>query len=156
MRKLIPIILICVGIGAGGTAGLMLRPEAEPVEAEETLTLPQPATLAETERGVFEFANQFVIPVVAGDQIASVVILSLALEISESQREAISNNRPRLRDALLQVLFDHANAGGFAGSFTAQTTLGPLRRALLEAAQKSIGSDVVFSVLITDIIRTGA
>ncbi|MGY6697040.1 MAG: flagellar basal body-associated FliL family protein [Roseinatronobacter sp.] len=156
MRKLIPIILICLGIGAGSAAGLMLRPEAEAVATEDTITLPLPAPSSEAERGVFEFVNQFVVPVVAGDQIASLVILSLALDISEAQRDSIINNRPRLRDALLQVLFDHANAGGFAGSFTAQTTLGPLRRALLEAAQKTLGSDVVFGVLITDIVRTGA
>lgn len=156
MRRLIPIILICLGIGAGGAAGLMLRPDTEPVDAEDTLTPPQPVTLYEAELGVFEFTNQFVVPVVIGDQIASVVVLSLALEINESRREGVTNNRPRLRDALLQVLFDHANAGGFTGPFTAQTTLGPLRRALLEAAQKTLGSDVVSGVLITDIIRTGA
>ena len=46
---------------------------------------------------------------------------------------------PKLRDVFLQVLFDHANMGGFRGAFTRSDVLEPLRTALREAAQKHLG-----------------
>lgn len=53
----------------------------------------------------------------------------------------------------LRVLFDHANAGGFRGTFTDGSTLVALRRALLEAARSAMGAEGVLDVLITDIVR---
>jgi hypothetical protein len=52
----------------------------------------------------------------------------------------------------LQVLFDHANSGGFDGAYTDAANLITLRTALLEAA-KSVLNDTVSDVLITDILR---
>jgi hypothetical protein len=53
---------------------------------------------------------------------------------------------------MLQVLFDHANSGGFNGSFTDGANLVLLRKALLEAALRIFGKDVT-DVLIVDILR---
>jgi flagellar FliL protein len=50
------------------------------------------------------------------------------------------------------VLFDHANSGGFNGSFTDGANLVLLRKALLEAAQRVIGPNVL-DALISDIAR---
>ncbi len=52
----------------------------------------------------------------------------------------------------LQVLFDHANAGGFNGAFTSSTNMDVLRQSLLETAQAVIGKSVR-NVLIVDIVR---
>lgn len=157
MGKLIPLFLILLGLGAGVGAGLVLRPvpEAESADApaETTVTRAVPATV---ETGIFEFANQFMVPLVEDGHITSVLVTKLAIEIAESQRAAVVAHAPRLRDAFLQVLFDHANIGGFQGAFTAQNNLALLRRALLEAAQQRLGPDVVFEVLITDLLRTGS
>ena len=155
MRKLIPVILILLGIGGGLGAGLVLRPVPE---AEEVtgLAAHTPALPANMDIGVFEIPNQFMVPLIIEDRIASVLILTLALEIDEAQRATVSTDLPRLRDAMLQVMFDHANSGGFSGAFTANTTLAALRRALLEAGQKISGQDVIVKVLITDILRSGA
>mgnify|MGYP000498233799 CR=1 FL=1 len=54
-----------------------------------------------------------------------------------------------------QVLFDHANIGGFKGAFTDANTMAILRRALLETARKTLGNDVS-DVLITEIARQDA
>ncbi len=62
---------------------------------------------------------------------------------------------PKLRDVFLRVLFDHANAGGFSGSFTKTTRMNTLRMGLLEAAQKALGP-VVSDVLIVDVVRQDA
>jgi flagellar FliL protein len=155
MRKLIPVILILLGIGGGLGAGLALRPVPEAEEVTD-LAEPRPALPANLEIGVFEIPNQFMVPLIVEDRIASVLILTVALEINEAQRATVSTDLPRLRDAMLQVMFDHANSGGFSGAFTANTTLSALRRALLEAGQKISGQDVIVKVLITDILRSGA
>ena len=59
---------------------------------------------------------------------------------------------PKLRDEFLQVMFDHANSGGFSGSFTDGANLLLLRKALLESA-KGVLRELVSDVLIIDIVR---
>ena len=99
-----------------------------------------------------KLSNQFVVPVVENGKVAAMVILSLTLEVPPGTSEAIYAREPKLRDAFLQVLFDHANAGGFRGAFTDGANLVILRSALREVAQK-IMAGAVSDVLIADIVR---
>ena len=94
-----------------------------------------------------------VIPVMQGGKVAAMVVLALSLEVSTGSTEAVYAREPKLRDQFLQVLFDHANTGGFAGSFTDASNLILLRKALLEAAQAVLGQELVRDVLISDIAR---
>lgn len=96
--------------------------------------------------------NQFVIPVIKGGAVASLVVLSLSLEVTVGSTEKVYAVEPKLRDVLLQILFDHANAGGFEGSFTENANMSDLRRALTEASRSVLG-DLVLGVLISDIAR---
>ena len=96
--------------------------------------------------------NQFVVPVVEEGRVTAMVVLSLSLEVTTGSTEAIYAREPRLRDAFLQVLFDHANVGGFSGSFTDGANLVVLRNSLKESAILTMGT-VVTDVLITDIAR---
>jgi len=146
LRKLIPLILIGVGIGAGIGAGLFLRPAASPLDAVAEDTAP---------KGLQDYVklnNQFVVPVLKEGRVISMVILSLNLEVTAGTTEQVYAREPRLRDAFLQVMFDHANAGGFNGSFTDGTNLILLRQALREVAVSTLG-DIVADVLIVDIVR---
>jgi hypothetical protein len=93
-----------------------------------------------------------VIPVVKGDKIAALVVLSISLGVPSGGSEQIYQREPKLRDAFLQALFDHANAGGFDGAFTEGAAMGALRSALLETARAQLGGHVS-DVLITDIAR---
>ncbi|WP_417242196.1 flagellar basal body-associated FliL family protein [Celeribacter sp.] len=104
---------------------------------------------------VFEYVklnNQFVIPDMEDGQVAAMVVLSISLETLPNAREKIYAQEPKLRDAFLQVLFDHANIGGFKGSFTETTKMQSLRASLLEVAAAILGDDIE-SVLVTDIVR---
>lgn len=154
MRLLIPVILILLGVGGGLGAGLAVRPAPES-EDEGISGAAPPALPADLEAGVYEIPSQFMVPLIVEDRIATVLVLTLALEIDEAQRDLVTTNLPRLRDAMLQIMFDHANSGGFEGVFTANTALGSLRNALLESGQKILGRDAVFGVLITDVLRRG-
>lgn len=158
MGKLIPVILIILGLGGGLGAGLMLRPQPdhETTQATETEPPPPPPSRPDaSEIDMFEFPNHFMVPLVVEDRITSVVVIQIGLELRADARALVTASAPRLRDRLLQVMFDHANTGGFDGVFTAHDTLGLLRRNLLEAAQHTLGTDVVLGVLITDLLRTG-
>ncbi len=151
MRKLLPVLLALIGLAAGAGAGFFLRPAPEPAaEAEEVAAAP--ASSPTVAPDYVRLNNQFVVPVVEDGRVTSMVILSLGIEIGSGRSEDVYSREPRLRDAFLRVLFDHANIGGFRGSFTDATTLTQLRQALLEAARRVIGPGVS-DVLITDIMR---
>lgn len=110
---------------------------------------------AEGEAGGFEYvklSNQFVVPLVENGQVTSMMVLSLSLEVQPGGGDAVYGREPKLRDALLQVLFDHANADGFRGRYTDAEAMLPLRRALREAAMKVLPG-TVNDVLIADIVR---
>lgn len=154
IRKLIPVLLALVGLGGGLGAGLMLRPApaegeaAGPEAAEPTAAEVEPALVPD----YVKLNNQFVIPLLEEGRVVSLVVLSLSLEVKQGTNDTVFAREPKLRDVFLQVLFDHANAGGFRGSFTDAANLVLLRKALLEMAKTTLG-DIVSDVLIVDIVR---
>ena len=166
-RKLIPVLLLCIGIAGGVGAGVALRPASDTAAHTETDT-PRKKDRAPvghetpaadghdvqegTDKEYVKLNNQFIIPILRSDVVASLVVLSLSIEVDASQTELIYSREPKLRDAFLQVLFDHANMGGFNGEFTNANTMDILRMSLTEAAQSTIGN-AVSNVLITEIAR---
>jgi hypothetical protein len=163
MGKLIPIILALAGLGAGTGAGLFLRPQAAaPQEPHASDTAPKAETGDEpmatpdlATAPVPDFVklnNQFVVPVIKDGSVSALVVLALSLELRSGGAELVYQREPKLRDAFLQVLFNHANTGGFDGNFTSGRNMGLLRNALLESAQKILGNAVA-KVLIVDVVR---
>jgi len=164
MKKLIlPILLLIVGIGGGVGAGLALMPAAETDEMSgnpcgdadavtdvATDTGPEPVPLEQREYA--RMSNQFVVPVVTNEKVSSLIVASLSIEVEVGGQEAVFSHEPKLRDAFLQVMFDHANIGGFNGAFTASNNMRLLREALLAAANE-IMSGHISDVLIVDIVR---
>ena len=159
IRKLLPVLLALFGLGGGIGAGLFLRPAPEP-EAEASAAHAEGETKEEDAKGEAEeggpeyvkMNTQFVVPVVEKGRVSAMVVLSLTLEVETGNTEAVYQREPKLRDAFLQVLFDHANIGGFSGSFTDGSNLVVLRTGLREAAALVLGTSVR-DVLITDIAR---
>lgn len=168
MKLLLPILLLVIGTGAGIGAGVLLKPE--PVEEEQTAavdcvpgdtqvaaeTPPKPEPVAyDPDAEPPEYANltnQFVVPVVNNDQIVAMVVLSIGVAVPAGGSDAVYAVEPRLRDKMLQVMFNHANIGGFSGNFTASSNMRSLRRDLLGSAQEILGEDAL-DVLILDIVR---
>jgi hypothetical protein len=160
LGKVIPVVIALAGLGGGVGAGLFLRPA--PAPEDHAADADRPAKDAEStdheEDGsedapeYVKLNNQFVVPVVEKSRVAAMVVLSLSLEVEIGSTEAVYQREPKLRDVFLQVLFDHANTGGFSGSFTDGSNLITLRTSLKEAAALVLGP-VVTDVLITDIAR---
>lgn len=157
IKKLLPIILLLVGAGAGAGAGMLLRPVPNPdmveadVAAKPDETIEEASVEAVTSDYV-RMSNQFVVPVVEKEQVAALVVMSLSLEVPTGQQEIVYSREPKLRDSFLQVMFDHANNGGFNGAFTNANNMDVLRQALREVARKDLG-DTVTDVLILEIAR---
>ncbi|WP_406720222.1 flagellar basal body-associated FliL family protein [Thioclava litoralis] len=169
MGKLLPVIFVILGLAIGGGAGFFLRPAPPPPEevaegeAAAAATGETHATAEEGhgeeggEEGVptSEFVklnNQFVVPLLDANRVRAMVIMSLSIEMPVGGTERVYAVEPRLRDSFLQVLFDHANNGGFEGVYTSTDKMAELRRALLENARSVVGPDVK-SILISDILR---
>jgi flagellar protein FliL len=155
IRKIIPILLVLVGLGAGIGAGLFLRPapaEHATEEADGEHKAENPEAEPEVPPEYVKLNNQFVVPVMLEGRVISMVILSLSLEVEPGTSQEIYAREPKLRDVFLQVLFEHANSGGFQGSFTDGSNLVLLRKTLFEAATKIMG-EAVKDVLISDIAR---
>lgn len=178
IKKLLPLFLALIGLGGGVGAGMALRPTADPHAAENpasaeaapageaanaehampdagpsaTQEVPKTADGETPLHDYVKLNNQFVVPVVLNGQVASMVILALSLEVTVGGTEQVYALEPKLRDVFLQVLFDHANSGGFTGDFTSSKNMVVLRDALREVAIKTLGATVT-DVLITDVAR---
>lgn len=179
MRKLLPLVLALIGLGGGLGLGLALRPGPKtelaanpcgtaPADAQgaseagldgkgSTAATGEGGTNAEGEGGAatreyVKLNNQFIVPVVEQDTVQSLVILSVSLEVALGESEKVFKMEPKLRDSFLQVMFDHANSGGFEGAYTNSNNMEVLRTALFETARGILGK-TVSDVLITDIVR---
>jgi len=168
IRKLFPILLALMGVGGGIGAGLVLKPgpgdvatQAECPQVEQTQAEQDTArdtthdgggAAAEQTQEYVKLNNQFVIPVVGKESVDSLVVISLSIEVEPGYTETIYQREPKLRDAFLQVLFDHANMGGFQGEFTNSNNMDVLRASLRDVARSVIGA-AVSNVLITEIAR---
>ena len=156
MIKILSILLVLAGLLGGMAAGYMLRPAPEVTEAEEEAEddLEVAALTAPPVDGfdVVKLPDQFVIPLLNGGRVEAMMVLNLSLELGPEAEARLDRLEPRLRDRFLQVLFDHANSGGFDGAFTSNTAMSTLRSGLREAARDVLGSDVA-GVLITDLFR---
>ncbi len=163
MAKILPFLLILIGLGAGAGAGIFLRPAPAPVPVDAVACAPDVATCPPaTDTATQQPANatvqyvklnkQFVVPVVKDGRVSALVVMSLSLEVNPAVADVVYEKEPKLRDALLRVMFLHANSGGFEGQFTASEAMKDLRGSLREAAQEVMGTDVS-DVLVTDILR---
>ena len=156
MSKLLPAVIVIIGLLLGGGAGLILQPKVDTDVSDTEAEAEGPAEEVEEEedttREYVKLNNQFIIPVVSEGIVSSLVVLSLTIEVNAGGREQVFTHEPKLRDALLSALFDHANLGGFDGSFTQALPMDSLRRSLQRKAEGVLG-DIVKDVLVLDIVR---
>ncbi len=166
MGKIFPVLIVLIGLGVGGGAGIFLRPAAmeQANECQDSEydscdtqvaedTDPGEATEPDPNNVYYvKLSKQFVVPVVKDGKVSSMVVMSLSVETTPTVGDVVFAREPKLRDALLAVMFLHANSGGFDGQFTSSEAMNDLRGSLLEATREVIGDDV-YSVLVTDILR---
>ena len=156
MKKLIiPIACAAIGVVSGAVAGKFVPVSELPDEAEQEEELALPAESKQATEQATEYAklnNQFVVPVVSDGRMAAMVVLSLSIEVPQGNKDQIFAIEPRLRDAFLSAMIDHANWGGFDAEFTSTDNMERLRTILNQAATR-VGGSLAKDVLILDIVR---
>ena len=165
---LLPLLLALLGTGGGVAAALFLgpfpAPKADGAAGAEIACAPpsvpedgkvEAPPAPDTAMEYVKISNQFVVPVVAQDRVEALVVLSLSVEIPPGRSGEVYQAEPKLRDAFLGVLFEHANAGHFDAGFTRDESLRILKRGLREVG-RSASRGLVSDVLITEIARQDA
>ena len=154
MRKLIPTLLALVGLGSGMGIGIALRtPPPIASDSEQVSTAGEGKVIDKDMLPEYvKLSNPFIVPLLEDGRVESLIVLSLSIEVKKGTTESVYAREPKLQHMFLQVMFDHANAGGFRGSFTDSVNLLELRKALLEVGMTALG-EIVSDVLIVDIIR---
>ncbi|QIK40625.1 flagellar basal body-associated FliL family protein [Pontivivens nitratireducens] len=148
MRLLFILLLVLASAGGGAGSAWFLRPGSEVMEVGNAAEDPQDLE----HYSYVELQNQFVVPLTEGDTVTGLVAVSLAIEGKKGEEQTILHAEPRLRDAFLRVLFEHARADGFQGDFTNDTSMAELRSRLSAAALDNLGQ-IVSGVLITSVTR---
>ena len=171
LRLLLPLVLGLVGLGAGVGAAVVLRPDIAPgpdlassappcgVAADHDASYATGGDHAAAGHGeaysntVFaRLSRQFVVPVIEDGRVASMAVMSLTLEVTPELEETVFDREPRLRDGFLRVILDHANTGGFEGTFTSNGAIDAVKTRLMESARSELGTGVK-DVLLLDIAR---
>ncbi|WP_240722826.1 flagellar basal body-associated FliL family protein [Poseidonocella sp. HB161398] len=157
MKFLIPIVIVLAGIGIGGGAGWFFAPEMPECDCAALAAAAEEQQAAEEEEMPSEFEyvdmkNQFVVPVVDGGSVSSMVVMSLSLEVELGAREAVYAKEPKLRDSFLRVLFAYASMGGFNDSFLDAEDMNIIRNDLTQVAKQVLGP-IANAVLIVDMVR---
>jgi len=165
MKKLLPVLLLLLGLGAGGGVGWFLQPHAEAAmpDADHAAAAPPPTAQSDATSAshyapapenteTVRLPNQFVVPLITEGRVRALVVIGLTLEFEAGHAFSMPDHEPRLRAVFLQLLFDHANLGGFDGVFTSGEALLSLRRTLREAARAELGP-ALNDILITELVR---
>lgn len=152
MQKILILVIIMLGATGGIASGFAYNeyfaPNSPAVETQPTT--PEPQETREFE--YLKLNNQFLVPLVRDNALTGLIALTMSLELAPGHMDVVYAQEPKIRDAFLQVLFDHANMGGFVGQFTKSSNLESLKRQLYDVGRK-ISGDIVQGVLITDIAR---
>ena len=149
MAKILPILLMLLGLPGAWGAGFCCAPR--PPRSRAKSLRPPPIEAPVTD--LYELEGQFLVPLSRMGASAPSWSSNWRWRLTMPPALTVADKEPLLRDRMLQILFDHANIGGFEGMFTANNNMALLRKSLLEAATQVMGDDVVFEVLITNILR---
>jgi len=99
-----------------------------------------------------KFKRQFVVPVMKGREIESLVLLNLNLELGPDAPANTYTLEPKLRDSIMRELLALSHEGVFSHDLTSADTYDKLRAALLFASE-SVITEGVENVLILDLAR---
>lgn len=155
MNKILPIIIILIAVAGSGFAAMQLRgggPKSDAAHGEGDVKEahheePKPAL------AYFKFQRDFIVPVMQGKTVESLIFLSLTLEMDESRVEYARPKEPKLRDSFMQTLMGLSHEGAFDGDITSPELYQEIQSRLIDAAREVIGDEEVSAVLITDFAR---
>lgn len=152
MKKLLPILIIVIGIAAGAGAGMFLKPApvSDPVSNHADNGSTEQDEKAE--RSFVKIGKQTIVPVVNDGETRALMLFELAVDVPATRVDQVHEMEPRLRDAFLRELFQMSYTGAFLTNFTEERVIEELRRNLTNAARTYLGHNQA-EVLILDVMR---
>ncbi len=100
----------------------------------------------------YKFSREFVVPIMRGGQVKSLVILHISLETDSATSEKLFSEEPKLRDNIMTTLIELSNDGRTLVDVTQVNNYETIRSMILMNLQDSI-SDKIKNVLIGDIAK---
>ena len=160
MKAVLMLLMMVAGIAGGGALGVALRPGALPEASADGSGAGASGAAAATDEASADggaqayigFSRKFVVPVVEGERTRALLILDLAVDADGAASDRVQSMKPRLRDALLRVLFELAATGAFSQTYIEAPIMEELRQKLRAAAREHAGASVA-GVLILDLVR---
>jgi flagellar protein FliL len=99
-----------------------------------------------------DMERKFVVPLVRGNRVRSLVVADLRLEVRASGESRALALKPKVRDALLDTLYAMAVAGAFDGDLYSNNVQDEMRARLLQAARQVLQDDAS-AILIAELLR---
>lgn len=171
MKLIITSVVAIIFVALGTLAGVMLKPTVEvaastPSEASEG---DYPAEKAADKKNTkkksdgydsgssgdsvyYKFSREFVVPIMRGGQVESLVILHISLETDESTSDDLFSEEPKLRDNIMTTLIEISNDGRTLIELTDVSNYETMRSMILMNLQSAI-SDGIKNVLIVDVAK---
>ena len=152
MKKLLPVLLIVIGIAAGAGAGFFLKPAPDSGSGENHAEMAASELDENAERSFVKIGKQTIVPVVTEGETKALMLFELAVDVPAARVDQVHEMEPRLRDAFLRELFQMSYTGAFLTNFTEERIIEELRRNLTNAARTYLGHNQA-EVLILDVMR---
>jgi len=99
-----------------------------------------------------KFSRQFVIPLIKDNEVVSMLIMDINLEMNSDAGSDYYIHEPKMRDALMSGLLALAQRGVFFGDIGAERNVQYIKEKLLEDVKAALGKGVE-EVLIMDMVR---
>ncbi len=100
----------------------------------------------------YKFSREFVVPIMKGGQVTSLVILHISLETDSSTSEKLFSEEPKLRDNIMTTLIGLSNDGRTLERPTDINNYETIRSMILMNLKDSI-DDGIQNVLIVDMAK---
>jgi flagellar protein FliL len=142
----LPLTLAGVALGlmvGGGAGSYWYLTQATTASAEQ----PQSEAPA-----FIDMERKFVVPLVRGNRVRSLVVADLRLEVRASGESRALALKPKVRDAFLDTLYAMAVAGAFDGDLYSNNVQDEMRSRLLQAARQVLQDDAS-AILIAELLR---
>lgn len=152
MKKVLPIVLVVLGIVAGLGAGVFLKPAPATDPSQEVAKKEADEEDTQAARSFVKIGRQTIVPIVDDGETQALMLFELAVDVPETKVDEVHRMEPRLRDAFLRELFQMSYTGAFLTDFTEERIIEELRRNLTNAARNYLGHSQA-EVLILDVMR---
>jgi flagellar FliL protein len=143
MKFSLAVIGVVLGMAVGGAVGSYWY--MAPAKSAVT-------DVQNDDHAFIDMERKFVVPLVRGNRVRSLVVVDLRLEVKISAETRAQELKPKIRDLLLDTLYAMAVAGSFDGDLYSNNVQGEMRARLLEAARQVLQDDAR-AILIGELLR---